>query len=158
MLAPPLVNFGMIAGKQDIGDFPTPEFRWAGVMGILNQAGSMQVVHSTGGVAQHIGQKTGNSIDQDKSREFATRQHVVADRDLIADQVFPDAFVYALIAPAEQRQARQPGKFKGDGLVKTRPCGVSMITGQEVPGSVPSTASMAAKTGSGFMTMPPPPP
>jgi hypothetical protein len=62
----------------------------------------MGVVFGAGRVAKHIRQQARDRVDQDQRRELTARQNVVADRDLIRDQMRANAFVHTLVAAAEQ--------------------------------------------------------
>ena len=93
------------------------------------------------------------SITTSRGR-FAARQHVVADRQLAVAQVVGHPLVDALVAAAQQREARarRPAR-RAYAWSKGRPAADSRSSGRGG-----STASTAAKIGSGAITIPAPPP
>ena len=96
-------------------------------------------------------------VHQDQGGQFAAGQHKIADGDDVGGQVLADAFVEGFIAPADEGQLVVGGELTRHRLVET----LALRAEQDHragSGETPSTASTAAKIGSGFITMPPPPP
>ena len=94
------------------------------------------------------------SID-DERRELPSREHVVADRHLLGRESLDHALVDPLVPPADEREVRLGRRAHArSAWSRRRPAGDRSST-RPRSGSSDSTA---AKIGSGFMTMPGPPP
>ena len=100
------------------------------------------------------GQQADDGVDDDERRQLAAGQHVVADRQLEIDQR-PNPLVDALVARADEDEVGLAGEFVGPRLAeRRRRPGSRRITVE----SGRRSASSAAATGSGRMTIPAPPP
>ena len=60
------------------------------------------------GGAHHAGQQADERIEQHQRGEFAARQHVVADADLLHAAGIDHALVHALVAAAQQVTPARP--------------------------------------------------
>lgn len=114
-----------------------------------------------GGIAEDTGQQPGHRLDHDQDGCLAAGQDVVADGDLAdVDAVavlLDDAAVDALVAGRGEHQPGLGGEFDGELLGEGAPLGVgTTITGSPSPDA--RISSSASPHGSGFMTMPGPPP
>ena len=87
-------------------------------MRVFEQAGGVRVVQGAVGIAQNAWDPASGGVDHDQGSQLAAGDDVIADRDLVADQVLADALVDALVATAEQRQA---AGLVGSGLSRRRP-------------------------------------
>ena len=106
-------------------------------------------------VAHHAGHEPGDRLDDHERGRLAAREHVVADRELAVAEVVGDTLVDALVAPAQQREARRPRRARSAiALVEAR----ARAADRSSSGRGGSTASTAANSGSGVITMPAPPP
>ena len=69
-------------------------------------------------VADDAGHQSDDGICHDGSRQFATREHIVAHADFSCDEMFADAVVDALVVAAEHDQVALERKVVGYVLVK----------------------------------------
>ena len=147
----------------------SPERRTSGTAQSRNPAGRVYCGYSSSPSAKLSsaadsslpstpGHEAGHRLDHDQGGQLAAGQHDVADRQLAVDQVVGHPLVDPLVAAAEQREAAVgPASSAATAWSNRRPAGRSRRSGRGSP-SAASTASTAAKTGSGISTIPAPPP
>ena len=99
-------------------------------------------------VAEHAVAEPRDGLDDHERGELAAGEHDVADAQLAVAAVVEHALVDALVAPAQQREAVEARRARGDGLVEPAPPGVRASSGRQAP-SVASTDSTASKIGPG---------
>ncbi|MNJ37431.1 hypothetical protein D3C77_322490 [compost metagenome] len=80
-------------------------------MRVLQQSRTEGVANGTGLIPKHARQQTNDTIDHDHRRKLPARQHVIADRQLIRDKMFPDSLVIPLIMAAYEDQMLLLGQF-----------------------------------------------
>ena len=91
------------------------------VVRAVQQAVLEAVLLGRAGVVQGAFLQPRHRIHYHRRGQFAARQHVVADRDLLIHLGLDQALVHALVAPAQQRQPRQRRQFAHPGLVQRPP-------------------------------------
>ena len=124
-------------------------------MGILQQPGAVRFLDERRLRAQDAGQQADHGVHHHHRRQLATGQDVVADRQLLVDQV--------LHAPARRRprSARRSGSVRQRRLSSRATACVNSATAraqQHHPGFRSTDRLDRAKSGSTFITMPGPPP
>ena len=106
----------MVTGKKHIGKgVPRPHAR-PGVVGIFQQARLEALLAERLFRAEHPVDEPDAGIDDDHCREFAAREHVVADRHLLQAMVVDDALVDALEPAGEHHNAGAVGELANAGL------------------------------------------
>ena len=107
MRGTPGVDFGVVAGEEDVGDFEGLAVRGsegfgAGVLGVFEVV-AVGETFDGGGVfaAENAGEEAGDCVDDGEGGEFAAGKNVVADGDLCVDEG-EDAFVVAFIVAADE--------------------------------------------------------
>lgn len=115
------------------------------------------------GVAEDAGEQPGDGLDHDEDGGLAAGQDVVADGELadvvVVAVLLDDAAVDALVAGGGEDQPRLLGELDGDLLGEGLAAGVgTTMVGRASSAPDSTIASSASPHGSGFMTMPGPPP
>src|SRR6266849_1003542 len=116
--AAPALDLGVVARAQHVGDGMSLELRRPGVVGVLEKLLVEGFVLWRFFGPQHPGDQPADGVDHDHGGEFATCLHVVADRDLLVDQVRRDPLINALIASADQVEVIVAGELAYQPLVK----------------------------------------
>ena len=104
--APPFGDLLVIARQQHIGDGAALEVARPCVMRIFEQPGREALLGERALIAGDALDQPHAGIDQHLRGKLATRQHVIADRDLLDVARFDHALVDALEAAAQQDRAR----------------------------------------------------
>ena len=109
-------------------------------------------------IAQRPGQQPRHRIDHHQRRQLPAGQHVVADRQLAVDAQLDHPLIHALVPARHQQQPRQRRQLLRHAPGRSgSPCADRYIRGLPA-GSRACAARIAASIGSGFSTMPGPPP
>ena len=104
---------------------------------------------------KHAWNEASNRVADDHGGKFAGRKHVVSYRDLVSHEMLSHSFVNALIVTRNQYQVLRSASCSATDCVNGRPRGdIKIIEVRQVTDS----DSTASNSGSGFMTMPAPPP
>jgi hypothetical protein len=69
--------------EQDLGHAPSPVDGWARVLRVLEQAVGVRIGERCAGIAQSTRQKPDHSVGDHHRRQLASREHIVADADLV---------------------------------------------------------------------------
>ena len=144
---------GVVARPQHLGHLPPAELGRTGVLGVLEQALGERLVVRRFGVAHHAGHEPGDDLEHRHGRDLAAAEHVVADRQLVVDEMLPDSSVDAFVPAAQQREPVERRQLVGQRLVEPPATGPSRNSGRGG-----STLSTERKIGSGMSTIPAPPP
>ena len=99
-----------MAGQQHIGHRPPLPLGGSCVVRIFKQSGGETFLFRALGRAHDARQQPHDTVQHDLRRQFAARQHVVADADLLHRSGIYDALVYAFVAPAQQDHSWLRGK------------------------------------------------
>src|SRR5216683_482057 len=116
--AAPALDLGVVARAQYLGDRMSLELRRPGVVRVLEKVLVEGFVFWRFFGPQHPGDQPTDGVDHDHGGKFASRQHVVADGDLLVDQVRRDPLIDALIASADQVEVIVAGKLAYQPLVE----------------------------------------
>ena len=110
-------------------------------------------------VADDAGHQPRHRVDHHQRRQLAARQHVVADRHLLGRQRLPHALVHAFV-PAAQHARRGPSALSrsASACVNRRRPATSGSPRSGVAARRRESRSTARNSGSGFSTIPGPPP
>ena len=126
-------------------------------MRILQQVVGKGVLRRALRIAQRAGLQARQGIHDDQGRQFAARQNIVADGDLVGHEMLPHPLVHALVVAAEQDQMRFLRPEARRLLREQRAARIGHRDARRR--SHPAVKSSSASAiGSIFMTMPPPPP
>ena len=110
LLLLPLLDLGVVAAEEDLGDGPAAVVGGAGVLGVLEQTVRERLLPGGGVVAEGAGEVAGDGLDEDHRGELAARQDVVADRDLAVDAMFDEALVDAFVTAGDKDEAGVGGE------------------------------------------------
>ncbi len=113
----PAVNRAVVAAEEDVRHGNVAKYGGAGVLRVLQKAGSMGLVASRLGVYD-AGDEAGDSINYHHRRDLAAAEDVVAYGELARREMLADSVVNAFIATADEREARQVSKFLGYALAE----------------------------------------
>src|SRR5213082_264470 len=155
LLPAPLPNPGVVAREQHVGDAHAAIFGRPRELRAAGQLSAERVLLQGLRVADHAGDQAADRVDEHHRRDLAAAQDVVADRDLVRGQARADLVVDALVAAADDDQPRLAGELRGQALVQAP---APRLQEHDRTGVVSITLSTASNTGSGFITMPGPPP
>ena len=103
LLLTPGLDRRMVAAAQHIRHRFTAEFRRAGVVGVLEQHGTVALIHQGFRRSHRARQQPHHPVDQGHRRELTPGEHEIADGHLLIGQA-ADAFIEALVVAAEQHQ------------------------------------------------------
>ncbi len=85
-------------------------------MRVLKQPGRVRIFHSCAGISQGLGDKPRERVDQHQRWQFATRDDIISNRDLMGGQVYAHTLVHTLVPPAQDRQVRVLDQLSEDSL------------------------------------------
>lgn len=161
-MAAPLGDFAMVTAEQDGGNFVVAPRGGLRVHRVLQQTVGVGLLNQGLRIADDPGKEASNGFHHGQHGYFAAVEDVVAKADRTNREVVlrpvDDPLIDTLVASAGKDKVLFLGKFVGQGLVEPLPAGEGTIkTGLE-PSRVPETDSRACAHGSGFMTIPAPPP
>lgn len=111
----------MVARLQDLRNPPAAEFWRTGVVWMLEQPGGMRVCHGALRVAEHSGQRASDRVDNEQSGQFAAGDDIVAEGDLVGDQMLAHTLVDSFVAIRDQRHVLVAAKLLGHLLAKHAP-------------------------------------
>ena len=155
---PPLANLAVMARDQHVGNFPVPELRRPRVVRIVEQPARKRIAGDRIFVADDTRNQPRHRVDDDERRQFAAAEHVVADRQSPRS---PDSRARdrrsLRIGRRESRRDRGSTSRAASVCEKRRPCGDTSTMACGSPASS-RIASTALNSGSGFSTIPGPPP
>ena len=116
----PLFDFAMVAGKENVGNAPAAKFLGAGVLRAFETgtAFAERLGFGAGFVADDIGEKTHDGVDDDERGKCAVSENEIAEGKFLVDEMFADAFVDAFVMATNEDDAVERGEFAGLGLVK----------------------------------------
>ena len=100
------------------------------------------------------GQQAHGRIDDREGGGLAAAEHEVAERELLGGEVLGDALVHVLVVPAEDGELVAGGEAHGVGLREAPTARAHQHDGRRGA----AATSTASKNGSGFITIPGPPP
>src|SRR5581483_11723878 len=123
-LAAPALDPLVMTGEQNLGDLPAPVgggTRVVRVLGVAFERLAEGLLRGRALVAEGTRQLARDRVADHHRGRLAAAQHVAADRHRVAREVLDDALVEALVAPAEQRQARLGGQLVDERLVQQAP-------------------------------------
>lgn len=147
LLQAPAGDGEVVAREQDLRDFEALPDAGAGVVGAVEEAGGFgdaelaeplgakpgvqrltlgvggggrgeAVLKGGVGVAEGAGDEADDGVHEDEGGQLASREDVVADRDLEGGEFLDDAFVDALVVAAEEEEAGPGGEIAYEGLVE----------------------------------------
>src|SRR5690606_12690387 len=105
LLAPPRIDLRVVAAQQDLGHLEAAELRGPGVVGVFDsreRGVGMRFVEDAG-LGNDPWNEPDDRIGDDHRRQFAARQDIVADRQLVRPEYLGDALVDAFVVPANER-------------------------------------------------------
>ena len=102
LLLPPGGHVGVVAGEKDLGDFAAVPLLRTGVLGMLQQAVPMGLLHEALLVRQDAGDHAADGVTDGHGRDLAAGEDKVAQGDLLVHALVQKALVHALIMPADQ--------------------------------------------------------
>ena len=105
----PAGDGGVVAGEEDFGDAHPAEFDGSGVVWKFKEARGEGIIGGGASVAEHSGQQTGDSVDDDDGSDDSIGEDVVADGDFLVDEGVDDALVDTLVVAAQQDEVRNRG-------------------------------------------------
>ncbi len=158
LLQSPAPDRRMIARHQHRGHRPPVDRRRPRVMRPIHQPVAERLLLRRFRAAQRPRQQPRNRIDHHQRRQFAARQHIVADRPLLVDLALDEALVDPLVAPRHQHQSRPSARLARHGLLEPAPVGAQVHPPAARPAAPPPPRASALRSGSTFSTMPGPPP
>src|SRR5207248_9176854 len=97
LLFSPLRDFAVIAAQQDFRNLPATRLRGACVLRCLQQTFTKTVVVGGLFIAENALDQTDNRINENDSCDCTIRQHIIADRYFLIDQIFNYSMVNAFI-------------------------------------------------------------
>src|SRR5512139_2348634 len=109
--APPPRNLTMISRQQDRWNDKAPKFRRTGVLRILQKSVGKGIILRRLIAPQDVGKQASHGIYKYNCGRFTAGKHEVPYRNFHVHEQFPDAFVDALIASADDDQTILGGKF-----------------------------------------------
>src|SRR5512141_2316282 len=121
LLAAPLLDLCVIAREQDLWNGFAAKLGRARVVRILEQARGVRIIAGAVWIAQNTWQKARDRVDDNERGQFAAREYVIADGDLIGHDLLTDTLVHALIATTNQSHAIVPCQLGGNGLAEDAP-------------------------------------
>ena len=113
-------------------------------------------------VPERAGNQPRDRVQHHRRRQFAARKDEIADRNLIRRQMLGHALVHSLVAPAEQDDSlelRESPRRLLPKQISPRPTAArSPFPPRSFAPASPASDSTASNSGSGFITIPSPPP
>jgi hypothetical protein len=103
----------MVTREQNVRYGVIPKDGRARVVGVFQQTLSVGILKGGRRIAQDARDQPGDSIDDDHGRYLTAREHIVPDRDLVADQVLVNPLVHAFIATADEQKPGEPRQLAG---------------------------------------------
>src|SRR5690349_21737625 len=106
----PFPNLAVMARNQHVGNFPLSKLRRPRVVRVVEKTPRKRITRDRVLVPNHSGNQPGDRIDDDKGRQFAPAQHVVADRQLLSGEILAHAIVDAFVSAAEHHDSIETGQ------------------------------------------------
>src|SRR6202521_2534918 len=116
--AAPALDLRMVARAKHLGDGMPLELRGPGVVRVFEEMLVEGFVFGRFFGPEHPGDQPADGIDHHHRGELAAGQHVVANRDLLVDQVRGNPLIDALIPSADQIEVILAGKLAHQPLVE----------------------------------------
>src|SRR5215216_2657167 len=110
----------MIPRSQHFRDRAPFPVNWSGVVRIFQEPFFEALLLSAGGRAHYPGKQPNASVKQHHRRDFAARQHIIADRDGFDRPSLEDPFVEALEPAAEDDGPLATRQFSNSRLSQRR--------------------------------------
>ena len=101
----------MVAAAQNLGYRQSPVLHGAGVLRVFQPVLRKALLHERRGVDDPV-YIPRHAVGNDHRGQFAARENVIADADLLVDKQIDGALVDAFIMPAQQNEVFVPQKFK----------------------------------------------
>ena len=130
---------GSSLAQQNLGDFPIAKSRRPGVIGKIENShpaslpGRKRLAPRRSLISEYARQQARNTIDDHTTGPFASAQDEITDGNFFIGQMLDDAFVYSLIAAADQNDLIARCQPSRDSLIdetgglgrKAQPCSSS---------------------------------
>ena len=109
----------MVAGEEDVGDLAAVPLLGPGVLGVLQKAVPMGLLHEALLVRQDAGDHAADGVADGHGRDLAAGEDEVAHRNFLVHALVDEALVDALIVAADQDDVVPLLlQFPGNGLVE----------------------------------------
>ena len=89
----------MIPAHQHVRDLQSPEISWPSVLGMVQNATAKRLSFNCTFSAHNTRQEPHHCISKNRSSKNAIRQNIITDRNLVSDEVRPNAIIYTFIMP-----------------------------------------------------------
>src|SRR5712671_1194140 len=118
LLAAPLLDARMVAGKEHFGNAHAAVLRRPGVLRPARRLDGKVVLRERVRIAHYAGHQARDRIDQYHRGDLAAAQDIVADRYFTRVQGRPDPVVYPFVSSTHDDQPGLSGQALGESLVK----------------------------------------
>ena len=119
LLPPPSLDFGVVAGGQDLRNFSAVPHSGAGILGILQQTVPVALIFKALGVGQHPRHQAAHRVRHRHGGDLSAGEHEIPQGNLLVHALVDEPLVDSLIVAAHQDQmALFPGQPSGVRLGK----------------------------------------
>ncbi len=112
----PRLDGAMVSSEENLRHFPAFVIRRAGVVGVVEETVGKGILLRGLVIAEHAGQEAHHGIGDNQRGKHAAGEDVVADGNLVIDQVVRHALVDALVVAAEQNEVAFAREVAGHGI------------------------------------------
>ena len=120
LFAAPFFDIGVVAGEQDLGDFPANPDGGTGILGILQQSPLEALVLIALGQGQHAVAEPSHRVRHQAGRELTAGQDEIPHGDLLVHDLLDEPLVHALVMAADKHQLIVSGELLGLFLIEHR--------------------------------------
>ena len=104
----------MVSRKENPGNFPTPEYLWPRVVGVIELPRDKGFLHGGLIIAENAGNEPDDRVRDDQRRKDAAGQNIVPDGNFIVHQMVGHALVHPLVMPAKKNEVPLSREFRRD--------------------------------------------